>query len=174
MDVGSGTGILSLFCARAGARKVFSIEASKMAQHARDIVEKNGMKDKVQVIEKKVEDLTLEDIGGKVDIIISEWMGFYLLNEAMLDRLENLLHFLFSSHFFLFSFVVFWMLETSLFGFFFPSHHFFFRFLKEGGLLFPSKASIRVAPVSMDVFWKEHFGFWYLFLLLIIFSLMLS
>lgn len=36
----------------------------------------------LQVIEKRVEDVQLPT---KVDIIISEWMGFYLLHEGMLD-----------------------------------------------------------------------------------------
>ncbi len=37
-----------------------------------------------QVIEGKAEDIDLPD-GQKVDIIISEWMGFYLLHESMLN-----------------------------------------------------------------------------------------
>lgn len=35
-----------------------------------------------QIIHSRVEDATLPE---KVDIIVSEWMGFYLLHEAMLD-----------------------------------------------------------------------------------------
>ena len=38
------------------------------------------------MINKKVEDLVLgEDLPDRVDIIISEWMGFCLLYEGMLD-----------------------------------------------------------------------------------------
>lgn len=36
----------------------------------------------IEVIHGKVEDIELPE---KVDLIISEWMGFYLLHEAMLD-----------------------------------------------------------------------------------------
>lgn len=38
----------------------------------------------LQVVHSRVEDFKLPD-GEKVDIIVSEWMGFYLLHEGMLD-----------------------------------------------------------------------------------------
>ncbi len=43
------TGILSLFCAQAGARKVYAVEASQMADVARRVVEKNGFSDVIEV-----------------------------------------------------------------------------------------------------------------------------
>lgn len=42
MDVGAGSGILSLFAAQAGARKVYAIEASNMAESARTLIDANG------------------------------------------------------------------------------------------------------------------------------------
>jgi len=38
MDVGCGSGILSLFAAQAGAKKVYAVEASESAQNARKLV----------------------------------------------------------------------------------------------------------------------------------------
>jgi predicted RNA methylase len=84
MDVGCGTGILSLFAAEAGARKVYSIEASNIALIARDIVRQNNLQNIIEVFSCQVEDFMLPD-SEKVDVIISEWMGFYLLHESMLD-----------------------------------------------------------------------------------------
>ncbi|XP_015514059.1 protein arginine N-methyltransferase 6 [Neodiprion lecontei] len=84
MDVGAGTGILSVFCAKAGAAKVYAIEASHMAQVAKEVVRENGFESIIEVIHSKVEDLKSDDI-GKVDIIVSEWMGFHLMHEGMLD-----------------------------------------------------------------------------------------
>lgn len=87
LDVGCGTGILSLFCARAGARKVFAVDNSDIAQRAKQIVAQNGYQEKVEVIRGKVEDFHTQRLIGqeKVDVIISEWMGYGLLFEGMLD-----------------------------------------------------------------------------------------
>lgn len=45
LDVGCGTGILSLFAARAGAKRVIAVDASDIAKKARKIVETNGLED---------------------------------------------------------------------------------------------------------------------------------
>ena len=83
MDVGAGTGVLSLFAKQAGAKKVFAVEASGMAAVLKEIVELNDEEGVIEVVEGRAEEV---DIGNvKVDIMISEWMGFYLLHESMLD-----------------------------------------------------------------------------------------
>ena len=43
VDVGAGSGILSFFAARAGAAKVYAIEASTIAEVCRSLVEANGL-----------------------------------------------------------------------------------------------------------------------------------
>lgn len=42
LDVGCGTGILSLFAAKAGARHVYGIDMSAIAEQAKTIVRDNG------------------------------------------------------------------------------------------------------------------------------------
>lgn len=44
LDVGTGSGILAIFAARAGARKVYAVEATAMAKFARTLVENNGVR----------------------------------------------------------------------------------------------------------------------------------
>ena len=83
LDVGCGTGILSLFAARSGAKRVFAVDASEIALKAEQIVKANGYEEVVTVIRGKVEDIQLPDGIEKVDIIISEWMGYALLYESM-------------------------------------------------------------------------------------------
>lgn len=82
MDIGAGTGILSLFAKQAGAKKVYAVEASPLAEVLREIVEINDEEGVIEVVHGKAEEI---ELGTKVDIIISEWMGFYLLHESMLD-----------------------------------------------------------------------------------------
>jgi SAM-dependent methyltransferase len=92
VDVGAGTGILSLMAARAGARRVISIEASDMAVMTQRVAAANGYADIIRVVHAPAEEVTLASLvaaghllaGDKVDAIVSEWMGFYLLHENML------------------------------------------------------------------------------------------
>jgi len=83
LDIGAGTGILSIFAARAGAKHVYAVENAEIAFFAREIIKNNGFEDKITVLKGKMEELELPV--PKVDIIISEWMGYFLLYESMLD-----------------------------------------------------------------------------------------
>jgi hypothetical protein len=56
---------------------------SNIIHQARVIVKDNGLDDKVTLIQGKMEEVVLPV--DKVDIIISEWMGYFLLYESMLD-----------------------------------------------------------------------------------------
>lgn len=100
MDVGTGSGILAVWAAQAGARKVYAIEYTDMAHHARQVMKANGVDNIVTVIQGAVEDIELpiekdqlesDDPANHpervVDIFISEWMGYFLLRESMLDSL---------------------------------------------------------------------------------------
>jgi type I protein arginine methyltransferase len=70
LDVGAGSGILSFFAAQAGAKKVYAVEASNMAQYAHQLVQANHLGDKIKVIAGKIEEIDLP----QVDVIISEPM----------------------------------------------------------------------------------------------------
>ncbi|KAK2489678.1 hypothetical protein MC885_010637 [Smutsia gigantea] len=77
LDVGCGTGIISLFCAHhAQPKAVYAVEASEMAQHTGQLVMQNGFADIITVFQQKVEDVVLPE---KVDVLVSEWMGTCLL-----------------------------------------------------------------------------------------------
>ncbi|XP_022028932.1 probable histone-arginine methyltransferase 1.3 isoform X1 [Helianthus annuus] len=83
VDVGAGSGILSLFAAQAGAKHVYAVEASEMADYAQKLIAGNPiLGQRITVIKGKVEDVELPE---KADILISEPMGTLLVNERMLE-----------------------------------------------------------------------------------------
>ena len=51
LDIGAGTGILSIFAAQAGARRVFAVERTEIATVARTMIERNGLADRIEVIQ---------------------------------------------------------------------------------------------------------------------------
>merc|ERR1711962_200048 len=83
VDIGAGTGILSLFAATAGADQVYSCEMAEIAYDCIDIVRENNLQHKITVLKGKAEE-QYEKIKD-CDVIISEWMGYCLLFEGMLD-----------------------------------------------------------------------------------------
>jgi precorrin-6B methylase 2 len=76
LDVGCGTSILSMFAARAGAKHVYAVDCSSIIDTAREIVTLNGFADKITLIKGKMEEVELPV--KQVDIIISEWMGYFV------------------------------------------------------------------------------------------------
>jgi protein arginine N-methyltransferase 1 len=71
------------FAARAGAKHVIGVDMSSIIEKAKEIVAVNGLSDKITLLQGKMEEVHLPF--PKVDIIISEWMGYFLLYESMLD-----------------------------------------------------------------------------------------
>lgn len=71
------------FAARAGAKHVIGVDMSSIVEKAKEIVACNGLSDKITLLQGKMEEVKLPF--PHVDIIISEWMGYFLLYESMLD-----------------------------------------------------------------------------------------
>lgn len=127
LDVGCGTGILSMFAAKAGAKHVIGVDMSSIIQKAKQIVERNGLTSKITLLQGKMEEVEIpKDVipDGKVDIIISEWMGYFLLYESMLDT-------------------VLYARDT---------------YLRQGGKIFPDKATIYMAGIEDGEFKEDKIG----------------
>lgn len=118
------TGILSMFCAKAGASQVIAVDKSDIIDKARENVFNNGLSDVITCLRGAIEDVNLPV--QKVDIIISEWMGYCLLYEAMLPSV------LYARD----------------------------KYLKAGGLLVPSSATMWIAPIEDPTYVAEHVSYW--------------
>ncbi len=81
LDVGAGTGILSLFAARAGAARVYAVERTTVAVLAQELAAENRVAEIVQVVHGDVMDIELPE---PVDVIVSEWLGGFGIDEGML------------------------------------------------------------------------------------------
>ncbi len=81
LDVGAGSGLLSMFAAQAGAKVVYAIEITDIAKVAKAIVAKNGFSNRIQILQGDIAEV---EIPEKVDIIVSEWLGSYGVDENLL------------------------------------------------------------------------------------------
>jgi len=81
LDVGTGTGILAMIAAKAGAGKVFAIDVTDIVEVAEDLVKANHLSDQIQIIHGQAGELHLDQ---EVDLIISEWLGNAAFAEGML------------------------------------------------------------------------------------------
>ena len=91
LDIGAGSGILSMLAVRAGAAHVFACEGNPpVADAAAAVIAANGMADRITLIPKLSTALDAEDdLGGRVDVIISEILSDDLVGELVLPYLKD-------------------------------------------------------------------------------------
>lgn len=83
IDVGTGTGVLAMLAAKAGARRVLAIDQSEIALVAADLVKRNGLRERVTILKGPAAELRTDE--GPADVIVSEWLGNMALVEGMLE-----------------------------------------------------------------------------------------
>lgn len=89
LDVGTGSGLLAMMAAQAGAAEVVACEANTtLAATAREIVAANGFPG-IRVIGKHSTKLDPGEVGGPVDVIIHEIFGHDVVGEGVLDALAD-------------------------------------------------------------------------------------
>ncbi|MFH1812417.1 MAG: 50S ribosomal protein L11 methyltransferase, partial [Pseudomonadota bacterium] len=86
VEVGTGCGLLAVLAARAGARRVFAIEATELWQVARDVIAHNGVADVVQVIPGMSFDVELPERG---DVLITETLGHLGVDEGIVATVAD-------------------------------------------------------------------------------------
>uniref|UniRef100_A0A673IZ35 Protein arginine N-methyltransferase n=1 Tax=Sinocyclocheilus rhinocerous TaxID=307959 RepID=A0A673IZ35_9TELE len=93
LDIGTGTGLLSMMAVTAGADYCYAIEVFKpMAQAATCIVERNGFSDQIKVINKHSTEVTVGpdgDMQERANILVTELFDTELIGEGALPSYEH-------------------------------------------------------------------------------------
>jgi type III protein arginine methyltransferase len=97
LDIGTGTGLLSMMAVRSGADQVTACETFKpMIQVAKKCIEANGMQNKIKIIEKHSTDISIgEDMPERANVLVAEVFDTELIGEGAIrtfkHALDNLL-----------------------------------------------------------------------------------
>jgi protein arginine N-methyltransferase 1 len=82
VDLGTGTGILAIAAARAGARKVYAIEAGPVGPVAKKLFAANGFADRIELVEGYSTEI---DLPERADVLVTETFGNSPLSEEVLE-----------------------------------------------------------------------------------------
>lgn len=91
LDIGSGSGLLALMAAKAGAEHVYSCEMDPLvAEKAREIVKHNGYGDKVTIIAKNSSQLVVgQDMSARADLLVTETFDARVLGEGVVPIVND-------------------------------------------------------------------------------------
>lgn len=90
LESGTGSGILSILAAKAGAKMVYAVEMDPYVyQFAKANIAKSGFKDRIKLIHKNVMDVTLGDLDGeRVEVVIAENLSTWEVTEPQIPILN--------------------------------------------------------------------------------------
>jgi protein arginine N-methyltransferase 1 len=89
LDLGSGTGILGLFALKAGASRVYAIDASGLTQLEREIFAANGFADRAVCLKGLSTRIKLPE---KVDVIIGDLIGRFGIDGGLVEYFSDARH----------------------------------------------------------------------------------
>lgn len=90
IDIGTGSGLLALLAARAGADKIYAVEYDKfIAETAQKNIEASGYKDKIEILQGDARTLKYP-AGLKANILIMEMLTTGMVDEYQIQAVENL------------------------------------------------------------------------------------
>jgi Ribosomal protein L11 methyltransferase (PrmA) len=91
LDIGSGTGLLAMMAARAGAKQTFTCEmVPALAELARETVERNGLADRIVTLGKKSMSLVVgKQMMRKANLLVTETVDCGLLGEGIVPSIAH-------------------------------------------------------------------------------------
>lgn len=85
-DIGCGAGLFSLLACRAGARRVFAIEADDCIQLARELAQANGLADRIEFLQSES---TSTELPERANVIVSDIRGVLPLFQNAIPVLDD-------------------------------------------------------------------------------------
>lgn len=91
LDIGSGTGLLAMMAARAGARETVTCEmVAPLAELARDTVARNGLADRIVTLDQKSTSVVVSDqMRRKANLLVTETVDCGLLGEGIVSSIAH-------------------------------------------------------------------------------------
>lgn len=86
LDLGAGTGIMSLLAAKAGARKVYAVDVNPAVSLLHDLARENGVSDRIEIHDTSSFELELDE---KADVIVSDLRGSLPLKDEHLALIRD-------------------------------------------------------------------------------------
>ena len=86
LDIGTGTGLLAMFAAQAGASQVYALEEGMVADLAETLFSENKMGDRITLLRGRSWDIELPQ---KVDVVVSETLWNFGVGEGILRTLGD-------------------------------------------------------------------------------------
>jgi protein arginine N-methyltransferase 1 len=88
LDINNNLGLYSMMCAKVGAKKVYCIQENKLySEYSKLIIKNNNLDKIINVINDNINNLKQLPDNEKVDIIICEWFGYFLLLNSKLKSI---------------------------------------------------------------------------------------
>ncbi|XP_050731215.1 uncharacterized protein LOC127005899 isoform X2 [Eriocheir sinensis] len=91
LDIGSGTGLLSIYALKAGAQEIFACEVDKfMCEMSSSILQMNVDPSSISILNKHSKDIHIpSDIPKKVSMVVTETVDAGLFGEHILSTLQH-------------------------------------------------------------------------------------
>jgi len=91
LDIGTGTGLLAMMAARAGARQVTACEAvTPLAEIAGQIVAANGLEDRIDIVRRRSTDMEIgRDMARRANLLVAEIVDAGLLSEGVIESFNH-------------------------------------------------------------------------------------
>jgi tetratricopeptide (TPR) repeat protein len=91
LDIGTGSGLLAMMAAKAGAKHVYACEIIKpIADMAKKIIAENGFGEKITIIDKNSTELQIgRDLPNRATLLVSEILDIGLIGEGVLPSLKH-------------------------------------------------------------------------------------